>query len=328
MSEVSLAHCRKFTDKVLPYLDSGKACHKIICLEVPGCIQVCTDVFRNTANGCNLIQDLLISRMLTLIDRCIAQVEKCQQIMSVVLLDSPKFSDTSLKALAECKLLKVSIEGNNQITDLSFKLMSKCCPYIRHIHVADCQKITEAGLKMIALKHILVLNMADCTRVSDGCVRPFVQGSSGAKLELSVSSNRDNIIIPVASPTQICVQADADTLEQVWMKPTKTIKGLEHVPCEESSEHCFGKSQEKARDGGDLIAVSKPYQSTQKRRNSQTILKGALIGQAACKQPPKIFILSLLFLNSCCRQAVLKYTAELEKQEHNDADPPSWLGYD
>lgn len=46
-----------------------------------------------------------------------AQVEKCQGIMSVVLLDSPKFSDTSFKALAECKLLKVSIEGyyNNQI---------------------------------------------------------------------------------------------------------------------------------------------------------------------------------------------------------------------
>lgn len=23
----------------------------------------------------------------------------------------------------------------------------------------------------------------------------------------------------------------------------------------------------------------------------------------------------------------MKYTAELEKQEHNDADPPPWLGY-
>lgn len=94
-------------------------------------------------------------------------------------------------------------------------------------------------------------------------------------------SSKDNIIFPVASPTQICVQADADTLQQVWMKPTKTIKGLEHVMCEESSENCFGKSQEKARDGGDLTAVSNPDQSTQKRRHSQTILKGALTGQVA-----------------------------------------------
>lgn len=63
--------------------------------------------------------------------------------------------------------------GNNQNADLSFKLMSKCCPYMRHIHVADCQWITEAAVKVISpLKHIFVLNMADCTRyyiTSDFC---------------------------------------------------------------------------------------------------------------------------------------------------------------
>ncbi|XP_064589834.1 F-box and leucine-rich repeat protein 13 [Zonotrichia leucophrys gambelii] len=165
-NQISLVHCRKFTDKGLPYLHSCKGCHKIICLEIPGCVQVCTDVSKNTANGCNWIQDLLISKMLTLTDRCIkALVENCQQVMSVIFLDSPKLSDTTFKVLAECKPLKVSIEGNNQTADLSFKLMSKCCPYMRHIHVADCQWITEAGAKMISLlKHILVLNMADCTR--------------------------------------------------------------------------------------------------------------------------------------------------------------------
>lgn len=48
------------------------------------------------------------------------------------------------------------------------------------------------------------------------------------------------------------------------------------------------------------------------------------------KQPLQtLFYFSNSFLfNSCCRQAVLKYTAKLEKQEHSDADPPSWLGYD
>jgi len=40
-----------------------------------------------------------------------ALVEKCQQIKSVVFLDSPRLSDTTFKALAECKLVKVSIEG-------------------------------------------------------------------------------------------------------------------------------------------------------------------------------------------------------------------------
>lgn len=65
------------------------------------------------------------------------------------------------------------------------------------------------------------------------------------------------------------------------MKPTKVIKVLEHVTCEEPSENCFAKAQEKARDEGDLIAVSNSHQSIQKRTESQTIAKDALIGQVA-----------------------------------------------
>ncbi|NXP75009.1 DRC6 protein, partial [Ramphastos sulfuratus] len=191
LQHLSLAHCRKFTDKGLLYLGSGKGCHKLRYLDLSGCIQISVDGFRNIANGCSGIQDLLLNEMPALTDRCIqALVEKCQQITSVVFHDSPYLSDTTFKALTECKLVKVNIEGNNQITDSSFELMSKSCPYIRHIHVADCQKITDAGLKTISpLKHILVLNVADCIRISDGGVRPFVQGSSGAKLrELNLTN--------------------------------------------------------------------------------------------------------------------------------------------
>ncbi|XP_040518054.1 dynein regulatory complex subunit 6 isoform X1 [Gallus gallus] len=188
---LSLAHCRKFTDKGLQYLGTGTGCHKLIYLDLSGCIQISVDGFRNIANGCSGIQDLLINEMPTLTDRCIqALVQKCRQITSVVFLDSPHLSDTTFKALTECKLVKVRIEGNNQITDLSFKMMSKCCQYIRHIHFAGCPKITDVGLKMISkLKNILVLNVADCLRISDRGVRPFVRGSSGAKLrELNLAN--------------------------------------------------------------------------------------------------------------------------------------------
>lgn len=58
-------------------------------------------------------------------------------------------------------------------------------------------------------------------------------------------SSKESVTIPVASPSQISVQADADTLEQVWMKPTKTTEVLQHVMCEEPLENCFAKSQEK-----------------------------------------------------------------------------------
>ncbi|XP_074980603.1 F-box and leucine-rich repeat protein 13 isoform X9 [Caretta caretta] len=163
---LSLAYCRKFTDKGLQYLGSGKGCHKLIYLDLSGCIQISVDGFRYIANSCSGIKHLVINDMPTLTDKCIqALVEKCQQIMSVVFLDSPHLSDVAFKALAECKLVKVRIEGNNRITDLSFQLMSKSCPQIKHIYMADCQKITDVSLKTISpLKYILVLNLADCVR--------------------------------------------------------------------------------------------------------------------------------------------------------------------
>ncbi|KFQ34689.1 F-box/LRR-repeat protein 13, partial [Merops nubicus] len=188
---------------------------------------ISVDGFRNIANGCSGIQDLLINKMPTLADRCIqALVEKCQQIMAVVFHDSPHLSDTTFKALTECKLVKVSIEGNNQITDLSLELVSKCCPYIRHIHMADCQRITDAGLKMISpLKHILVLNVANCRRISDGGVRPFVQGSSGAQLrELNLA---DCICVTDASVTEIAQRCHELTYLNLHHCENVTDAGIE-----------------------------------------------------------------------------------------------------
>lgn len=62
-----------------------------------------------------------------------------------------------------CNLhLYIFSTGNDQITDLSFKLISKCCPYIRLIHIACCQ-MNDVGLKMVSQpKCIHVLSVADC----------------------------------------------------------------------------------------------------------------------------------------------------------------------
>ncbi|KAM6287700.1 F-box and leucine-rich repeat protein 13 [Spheniscus humboldti] len=400
---LSLAHCRKFTDKGLLYLGSGKGCHKLIYLDLSGCIQISVDGFRNIANGCSRIQDLLINKMPTLTDRCIqALVEKCQQIMSVVFLDSPHLSDTTFKALAECKLVKVSIEGNNQITDLSFKLMSKCCPYIRHIHMADCQKITDAGLKMISpLKHILVLNVADCIRLSDGGVRPFVQGSSGAKLrELNLTNC---IHVTDASVTEIAQRCHELTYLNLRHCENVTDAGIEALGNMSSlisidisgtsisdmglrALGCHGKIKElsiseckKISDTGiqefckgtkylEYCHVSYCPQLTDEAVKAMAFHCHRLTSvniagcpkmtdtciqylAAAChylhfldvsgcihltdkalkylwKGCKQLQILKMLYCRNITKDAVLKYTAKLEKQEHNDADPPSWLGYD
>ncbi|XP_064905209.1 F-box and leucine-rich repeat protein 13 isoform X2 [Columba livia] len=420
---LSLAHCRKFTDKGLLYLGSGKGCHKLIYLDLSGCIQISVDGFRNIANGCSRIQDLLINKMPALTDGCIqALVEKCRQITSVVFLDSPHLSDTTFKALAKCKLVKVGIEGNNQITDLSFKLMSKCCPYIRHIHVADCHQITDAGLSMISpLKHILVLNVADCIRISDGGVRPFVQGSSGTKLrELNLTNC---IRVTDASVTEIAQRCHELTYLNLRYCENVTDAGIEalgnisslisldvsgtsisdmglralgrqgkikelslsecknisdtgiqqRAPCGRSTqveelselqkeEFCKGtKHLEGCRVSScpQLTDEAVRAMAFHCRRLTAVSIAGCpkmtdsciqylaaachylhfldvsgcihLTDKAlkclwkGCKQ---LQILKMLYCRNITKQAVLKYTAKLEKQEHNDADPPSWLGYD
>lgn len=45
LQNLSLAYCRKFTDKGLQYLNLGNGCHKLIYLDLSGCTQVCLSAF-------------------------------------------------------------------------------------------------------------------------------------------------------------------------------------------------------------------------------------------------------------------------------------------
>eukprot|EP00079_Xenopus_tropicalis_P023226 XP_012815465.1 PREDICTED: F-box/LRR-repeat protein 13 isoform X2 [Xenopus tropicalis] len=189
---LSLAYCRKFTDKGLQYLGSGKGCPKLIYLDLSGCTQISVDGFTFLAAGCNSLQQLKINDMFTLTDKCItALLEKCQNILSISLLGSPHLSDVAFKVLAQGrKLAKIRIEGNNRITDSSIKAICKFCANLNHIYVADCQKITDVSLKAISvLKNITILNVADCIRISDPGVRQVLEGPSGTKIrELNLTN--------------------------------------------------------------------------------------------------------------------------------------------
>ncbi|XP_069621221.1 F-box and leucine-rich repeat protein 13 [Ranitomeya imitator] len=189
---LSVAYSRKFTDKGLQYLGSGKGCHKIIYLDLSGCTQISVDGFRYIVDGCASLQHLKINDMFTLTDSCLTTLlEKCQNIVSISLLGSPHLSDAAFKILAQGrKLVKFRIEGNSRITDGSIKAISRCSPNLNHIYVADCQKITDISLKNLAsLKNIAVLNVADCIRISDPGVRQVVEGPSGNKIrELNLTN--------------------------------------------------------------------------------------------------------------------------------------------
>ncbi|KAG7455839.1 hypothetical protein MATL_G00245230 [Megalops atlanticus] len=150
---LSLAYCKRFTDKGLQYLAAGKGCHRIIYLDLSGCTQ--------------------------------AVVSRCSSLNALSLLDTPHLSDSALRAVAEaCKLRRIGVEGNNRITDAGWKSLCRSSPCLRHIHAVDCRGLTDVTMRAIgSLKSLISLNVADCVRVSDVGVRWLVDGPSGARIQ-------------------------------------------------------------------------------------------------------------------------------------------------
>ncbi|CAK8675999.1 unnamed protein product [Clavelina lepadiformis] len=182
---LSLAYCKKFSDRGLHYLASGKGCKKLTYLDISGCIQITAQGFKHISHGCTNLQSVFLNDMHSLTDTCVTNlVERCTNIRALSLLGSPNLSDQAFKAIAQNKKIqKLRIEGNQIISDNTFKTFGKLCPYLCHLYVVDCQKLTDMILKALSpLRNIVVLNLADCVRISDSGVRQTVEGPSGAKI--------------------------------------------------------------------------------------------------------------------------------------------------
>ncbi|XP_058153954.1 F-box and leucine-rich repeat protein 13 isoform X1 [Dasypus novemcinctus] len=191
LQNLSLAYCRKFTDKGLQYLNLGNGCHKLIYLDLSGCTQISVQGFRNIANSCTGIMHLTINDMPTLTDNCIkALVEKCLCLTSVVFTGAPHISDCAFKALSICNLRKIRFEGNKRITDACFKFIDKHYPNINHIYMVDCKRITDGSLRSLSpLKQLTVLNLTNSVRLGDVGLRQFLDGPVSIKIrELNLSN--------------------------------------------------------------------------------------------------------------------------------------------
>ncbi|NP_001186561.1 F-box and leucine-rich repeat protein 13 isoform a [Mus musculus] len=191
LQNLSLAYCRKFTDKGLQYLNLGNGCHKLIYLDLSGCTQISVQGFRNIASSCTGIVHLTINDMPTLTDNCVkVLVEKCPRISSVVLIGSPHISDSAFKALSSCDLKKIRFEGNKRISDACFKSIDRNYPGINHIYMVDCKGLTDSSLKSLSLlKQLTVLNLTNCIRIGDIGLKHFFDGPASIRLrELNLTN--------------------------------------------------------------------------------------------------------------------------------------------
>ncbi|KAG7217379.1 hypothetical protein INR49_021546, partial [Caranx melampygus] len=155
---LSLAYCYKFTDKGFQYLTTGKGCHNLIHLNLSGCTQA-------------------------LLSRC-----RCLSAMS--LLDARHLSDVAFKAIAEVARLKtLSIEGNSQLSNCSWKALCNSSPGLSRLHAAECPRMTDTCLKSVAtLRNLQYLDISVCNKVTDVGIKYLTEGPSANKLrELNVS---------------------------------------------------------------------------------------------------------------------------------------------
>ncbi|XP_032221277.2 dynein regulatory complex subunit 6 [Nematostella vectensis] len=186
MQYLSLAYCTKFSNKGLSYLANGKGCHKVIYLDLSGCEQITDDGYKFVGMGCSSLNTIILNDLPGLRDACIQSLtSECRTLRTVSILNSPFLSDTAYKSLALCrKLHKLRIEGNNRITDASVKVLAKSCSQLEHVYMVDCPRLTDLSLKALAsVRHLNVINVADCVRIQDTGVRQIVEGPSGSKIK-------------------------------------------------------------------------------------------------------------------------------------------------
>ncbi|XP_033647169.1 dynein regulatory complex subunit 6-like isoform X2 [Asterias rubens] len=182
---MSLAYCRRFSDKGLQYLANGRGCRKLVYLDLSGCPQITVTGYKNIANGCSNIQSLCVNDCATLKDESIVAIaSKCHNIRNISFLLTPNITDVAFKAIAQHrKLQTIRVEGNTKLSDATFKYIGRYCADLRHVFVIDCPRVTDASLKSLAqCRNINVLNVADCIRISDNGVRSLVEGPSGPKI--------------------------------------------------------------------------------------------------------------------------------------------------
>ncbi|XP_068458563.1 F-box and leucine-rich repeat protein 13 [Clinocottus analis] len=188
---LSLAYCYGFTDKGFMYLTTGKGCHNLVHLNLSGCTQMTVNGFSYISAGCPSLKEIVINDMPTLSDSCVlALVARCHCLSAVSLLDAPNISDVALKAIAEVAKLKTfRTEGNNLLTDTSWKALCSSSQGLRRLHAAECSRMTDASLKSVAnLKNLHNLDISLCNKVSDTGIQYLTEGSSSTKLrELNVS---------------------------------------------------------------------------------------------------------------------------------------------
>ncbi|XP_054093829.1 F-box and leucine-rich repeat protein 13 isoform X28 [Callithrix jacchus] len=166
LQNLSLAYCRRFTDKGLQYLNLGNGCHKLIYLDLSGCTQDLNVLSRHKK-----LKELSVSACYRITDDGIQAF--CKNSLILECLDvsyCSQLSDMIIKALAiYCiNLTSLSIAGCPKITDSVMEMLSAKCHYLHILDISGCVLLTDQILDdlQIGCKQLRILRMQYCTNIS------------------------------------------------------------------------------------------------------------------------------------------------------------------
>ncbi|XP_029089856.1 dynein regulatory complex subunit 6 [Monodon monoceros] len=101
LRNLSLAYCRKFTDKGLQYLNLGNGCHKLIYLDLSGCTQVTDSALEMLSAKCHDLYVLDVSGCILLTDQMLVNLQMgCKQLRILKMLYCRHISKEAAKRMS------------------------------------------------------------------------------------------------------------------------------------------------------------------------------------------------------------------------------------
>ncbi|CAI9737557.1 dynein regulatory complex subunit 6-like isoform X6 [Octopus vulgaris] len=251
---LSLAYCRRFTDKGMTYLAQGECCKNLEHLDLSNCLQLTPEGFMQIFNKCDNLKVFIVDEFPTLTDQCIQSILlHCSKLEHISFIGSPLLTDAAFQKFP--KALKIiKLEGNNRISDMSIKLLSRMCPNVSHIYLADCQRLTDICLRYLATcKQLTILNLAECINITDAGIRSFSDGICAIKLrELNLSNCvhlGDMSLIIISKKLQnltylslsFCDNISESSLEALGQAPNLISLDISGSSCSDQSISAIGK---------------------------------------------------------------------------------------
>ncbi|KAI6656364.1 F-box/LRR-repeat protein 13-like [Oopsacas minuta] len=190
---LSLAHCLEFTTQGMLHMAEGKGCHKLVHVDLSGCVQLTPDYLVYLGKATPQLQTIILSNIHSLSDDALIGLSAtCHHLRHVNLIGCRSITDLGVKALAiqnrELKVFK--LEDNQNVTDVALKTLAQACVQLSHIHVANCGRLGDLSLKALKhLKHLQIINVADCIKIGDAGIRQVVEGDSKTRImELTLTN--------------------------------------------------------------------------------------------------------------------------------------------